>query len=89
MSFAWSSFDVFPKYKDDVKVKTLFGAGVSISAMVVMVLLFIGEFWDFLSIKIEDHLVIDDTDFDVLPITFNFTFHTPYVFQIHLSPLTF
>ena len=74
MSFL-SSFDVFPKYKENVKVKTMFGAGVSIAAIIVMVFLFIAEFWDYLSIKIEDHLVIDNTEYELLPINFNITLH--------------
>jgi len=72
MSFL-SGFDVFPKYKENVKVKTMFGAGVSIAALIIMVLLFIAELSDYLSIKIEDHLVIDNTDFELLPINFNIT----------------
>eukprot|EP01084_Bolivina_argentea_P145711 255346_1 len=74
MSFL-SNFDVFPKYKENVKVKTMFGAGVSIAAIIIMVLLFMAELWDYLSIKIEDHLVIDNTEYELLPINFNFTFN--------------
>lgn len=74
MSFL-SGFDVFPKYKENVKVKTMFGAGVSIAAIIIMVLLFMAELWDFLSVRVEDHLVIDNTDYELLPINFNFTFN--------------
>lgn len=74
MSFL-SSFDVFPKYKENVKVKTMFGAGVSVAAMFIMLLLFIAELMDYLTIKIEDHLVIDNTDYEMLPINFNITLH--------------
>lgn len=74
MSFL-SSFDVFPKYKEDVKVKTFFGASVSLLALLIMFILFMSEFWDYLSIKVEDHLVIDNSNTEKLPIIFNFTFN--------------
>lgn len=53
----------------------MFGAGVSVAAIVIMLLLFIAELMDYLSIKIEDHLVIDNTEYEMLPINFNITLH--------------
>jgi hypothetical protein len=73
--------DIFPKFdsrfEQEAREKTAFGALLSIAAILVVVLLAIGEFRYFLSVENRHELYVDSTTVDkTLTITINVTFHS-------------
>jgi hypothetical protein len=68
MSFL-RGFDAFSKSKKDVQVKTLSGATISLTAIVIMGVLFISELVYWRTTRTEDHIVVDkslgDRDVDI------------------------
>lgn len=70
MSFL-RGFDAFSKSKKDVQVKTLSGATISLTAIVIMSVLFISELVYWRTTRTEDHIVVDkslgerDVDIDI------------------------
>ena len=71
-------FDIFPKFSSeferDARDKTLFGAALSIGALIVVVLLFIGEVNYFFSIETKHELYVDTDTQSKIPVTVNVTF---------------
>lgn len=72
------SFDFFPKLDDEVKVRTIVGAVVSVIAIISMLILFLTEFQSYLAEETIDRLSVDTTRSEKLKINFDITFpHIP------------
>jgi len=67
-------FDVYAKVHEDYKVKTDSGGCISLISMVFMILLFMNEFTAYMAIEIVDHIIVDTTLNQKLPISLNITF---------------
>jgi hypothetical protein len=78
---AFRKIDIFPKFdsrfEQEARDKTAFGAVLSVLALIVIVLLAIGEVRYFLSVETRHELYVDSTANDrKLIITINVTFHS-------------
>eukprot|EP00808_Paulinella_micropora_P026702 g73564.t1 len=72
------ALDAYPKLQEDFKVKTLSGAAVSLTAVGFIIYLFISELTYWLQVDTVDHLYVDTSRGERLPIHFNVTFpHIP------------
>mmetsp|Transcript_36088 Transcript_36088/g.93032 ORF Transcript_36088/g.93032 Transcript_36088/m.93032 type:complete len:379 (+) Transcript_36088:92-1228(+) len=67
-------FDVYMKVHDDYRVETKSGGLISLSAFVIMVILFISELRTYLTVEAVDHIMVDTTLNQKLPIGLNVTF---------------
>ena len=67
--------DAFPKTIDDVRVKTVPGAILSIISVILMVLLFMSEFAYYMRTERVDHLYVNTTQISNLRLTFDISFH--------------
>mmetsp|Transcript_38373 Transcript_38373/g.108535 ORF Transcript_38373/g.108535 Transcript_38373/m.108535 type:complete len:371 (+) Transcript_38373:101-1213(+) len=67
-------FDVYSKVHDDYRVKTESGGLISLVAFVVMIILFTSEISNYLSVEVVDHIMVDTTLNQKLPIGLNITF---------------
>lgn len=54
-------FDVYTKVHDDFRTNTRTGGAVSILAVITMLLLFLSELKNFMSVEVIDHVVVDTT----------------------------
>ena len=70
----FSSFDVYPKTLAEFRQRTLTGAVVSISVTVLISLLAVVEFVDFVQVKKTDHLFVDTSRGQPLRININISF---------------
>jgi hypothetical protein len=72
------SFDAYPKLHEDMKVRTVGGAAVSLVAGFFILILFVSELSYYLTVETVDHLYVDTTRDAKLPIHFDVTFpHIP------------
>lgn len=69
-----SSFDVYPKTLQEFKQRTLTGALISITSIILIVLLALVEITDFAQIKTNQHLFVDTSRGQQLRINMNITF---------------
>jgi len=67
-------FDLYGKVHDDYKIKTQSGGLISLVSMIIMALLFLSELRSYLQVEIIDHIVVDTTLNQKLPIGLNITF---------------
>jgi hypothetical protein len=71
-------FDVYTKVEEDYRIKTCSGGMVSLFSMTTMLLLFLTEFHGYLTVDVVDHIIVDTTLDQKLPIGVNITFpHLP------------
>jgi hypothetical protein len=68
-------FDAYPKTMQDYQVRTLAGAVVSITGIIVMIFLFFGELSLYLNVQTDHQLSVDTTRGEKLQINFNVSFH--------------
>lgn len=72
------SFDAYPKLHEELQVRTMAGAGVSIVAIGCIVILFCSELALYLNTEVQDRLFVDTTMGKQLQINFDITFpHIP------------
>jgi len=69
-----NNLDIFPKYRDDLKVRSLCGGLFSVSAVILMGVLFVSEVLDFLTPTLVDHLVIDEKGDEHIRVNLNVSF---------------
>mmetsp|Transcript_20234 Transcript_20234/g.60963 ORF Transcript_20234/g.60963 Transcript_20234/m.60963 type:complete len:366 (-) Transcript_20234:56-1153(-) len=67
-------FDVYAKVQDDYKIRTQSGGLISLASMVIMVALFCTELSNYLTSEVVDHIIVDTTLNQKLPIGLNITF---------------
>jgi len=67
-------YDVYSKVHEDYRVKTRSGGMVSLLSMLAMLLLFLIELTGYLSPEVVDHIIVDTTLDQKLPIGVNITF---------------
>lgn len=67
-------FDVYAKVHDDYRVKTQSGGLISLAAILIMLILFMSAFSDYMSVEVVDHIIVDTTLNQKLPIGLNITF---------------
>lgn len=70
----FSGYDVYSKVHEDYRVKTQSGGAISIISMVAMLVLFVQELDNYLEIETIDHIIVDTTLDQKLPIGLNITF---------------
>ncbi|CAD7927380.1 unnamed protein product [Amoebophrya sp. A120] len=67
-------FDIYNKVHDDYNIKTKSGGTISLLTYISMLILIAGELRFYLSTRISDHIVVDTTTDEKLPIGLNITF---------------
>jgi hypothetical protein len=67
-------FDVYSKVHDDYRVKTQSGGVISVISMIIMTGLFTSELSDYMTTEVVDHIMVDTTLNQKLPIGLNLTF---------------
>jgi len=68
------SLDVYSKVHDDYRVKTKSGGLISLASLATMTILFFSELDNYLTVEVVDHIKVDTTLNQKLPIGVNFTF---------------
>ena len=72
------TFHLYPKTPRDLTVSTRLGGGLSLVALCVMGLLFLTEFQQYMSSRLETTLELDDNEEEKLLISFNISLpHVP------------
>jgi hypothetical protein len=67
-------FDAYAKVLDDFRVRTTFGAGISIISIIIIIWLVISEFIYYLTVEVNPQLFVDTTRGEKLQIHFDITF---------------
>jgi len=67
-------FDVYSKVHDDYRIKTQSGGLISLVSIIIMAVLFITELNNYLTVEVVDHIIVDTTLNQKLPIGLNITF---------------
>jgi len=67
-------FDVYSKVHDDYRIRTQSGGAVSLASLVTMAVLFLSELDSYLTVEVVDHIKVDTTRNQKLPIGVNLTF---------------
>jgi hypothetical protein len=67
-------FDVYSKVHDDYRIQTKSGGAISIFSIVAMTLMFLTELNGYLTVEVVDHIIVDTTLNQKLPIGVNITF---------------
>ncbi|KAH3759930.1 endoplasmic reticulum-golgi intermediate compartment protein 3 [Pelomyxa schiedti] len=67
--------DAYPRLIEDFRVRTLYGAAITIGCIVFLLWLFIGEFAAYRQITVYPEVVVDTTRDEMLKINFNITFN--------------
>lgn len=67
-------FDVYSKVHDDYRIRTHSGGLISVLSIFIMVALFISELISYLTVELVDHIIVDTTLDQKLPIGLNITF---------------
>lgn len=67
-------FDVYAKVHEEYNVQTWSGGLISVISFFVMVLLFLSEFVNYMNVEVIDHIIVDTTVNQKLPIGMNITF---------------
>jgi hypothetical protein len=83
-------FDAFGKTLDDFRIRTRSGALVTIVSAIIMIILLISEFRDYLRVDIQPQLMVDPTRKERLRIHLNMTLpKIPcYLIGLHLMDMT-
>ena len=68
------NFDLYGKVHDDYRIKTQSGGIISLVSMLIMAMLFLSELHNYLRAELIDHIVVDTTLNQKLPIGLNITF---------------
>lgn len=80
-------FDLYTKLEEDYKVQTSGGATLSIVGWVVMTILIIGEFNNYMTPTMKEHMVVDTTLGQRLRVNLNITFHALTCADVHLDAM--
>jgi len=67
-------FDVYAKVHDDYRIQTKSGGAISLASIIAMTLLFLTELNGYLTVEVVDHIIVDTTLNQKLPIGMNVTF---------------
>jgi len=67
-------FDVYAKVHDDYNIQTRSGGAISLASILIITLLFLTELSEYLTVEIIDHILVDTTLNQKLPIGLNITF---------------
>merc|ERR550514_2598733 len=68
------NFDMYGKVYDEHKVRTNSGGIVSLFTLILLVFLFLNELSNFMTVEFKDHILVDTTLNQKLPISINITF---------------
>jgi len=68
------NFDVYAKVHDDYRIRTQSGGLISLLSIVTMAILFVTELDTYLTVEVVDHILVDTTLNQKLPIGMNVTF---------------
>ena len=68
-SFNVKTFDFYSKVDDDYRVKTHSGGAISMISIFIIVILFVSELKAYLTSEVVDHIVVDTTLDQKLPIS--------------------
>jgi hypothetical protein len=67
-------FDVYRKVHDDYRIQTRSGGALSLFSIIAMTLMFLTELNSYLTVEVVDHIIVDTTLNQKLPIGMNITF---------------
>jgi hypothetical protein len=67
-------FDVYAKVHDDYRIQTRSGGAISLFSIIAMTLMFLTELNSYLTVEVVDHIIVDTTLNQKLPIGVNITF---------------
>lgn len=74
ISTKFKRFDVYSKVHDDYRIRTQSGGLISVVSILVMIVVFVSEFNNYLAVDLVDHIIVDTTLNQKLPIGLNVTF---------------
>ena len=80
-------FDIYTKLEEDYKVQTSGGATLSIVGWVIMTILIIGEFNNYMTPTVKEHMAVDVTLGQQLRVNVNITFHALTCADVHLDAM--
>ncbi|KAF9417751.1 Endoplasmic reticulum-Golgi intermediate compartment protein 3 [Podila epigama] len=70
----FKNFDAYAKTLDDFRVKTSTGAAVTLASAIIIIILLMGEFMDYRSVRVESSLVVDSGRKEKMAIEFDISF---------------
>ena len=79
--------DVYPKLQKEFRVQTQTGAKVSIATGIVMIILFLSELRDYLTVIKTEQMVVDTTISEKLKVNFNISFPSLSCKDAHLNAM--
>lgn len=68
------ALDVYSKVHDDYRIKTQSGGLISLTSFIIIVILFLSELRNYLKTEVIDHIIVDTSLNEKLPIGLNMTF---------------
>ena len=80
-------FDIYTKLQEEYKVQTTSGATLSIIGWIVMGVLILGEFNNYLTPTIREHMIVDTTLGQQLRVNVNMSFHALTCNEVHLDAM--
>jgi hypothetical protein len=80
-------FDIYTKLEEDYKVQTSSGATLSLIGWLIMSILIIGEFQNYMTPTVKEHMVVDTTLGQRLRVNINVTFHALTCADVHLDAM--
>jgi Endoplasmic Reticulum-Golgi Intermediate Compartment (ERGIC) len=80
-------FDIYTKLQEEYRVQTSSGATLSIIGWIVMGILILGEFNNYLTPTIKEHMVVDTTLGQQLRVNVNISFHALTCNEVHLDAM--
>jgi len=81
------SFDLYQKVEEDFKVKTAGGGYLSLAGWIIVCIMLVGQTYTFLTPRFHEHMVVDTTLGQLLPINIDITFHALTCAEAHLDAM--
>lgn len=79
--------DVYPKLHREFKVQTELGGTVAIISIVIMIVLFLSELSDYLTVRTHEHMVVDSTINEKLQVNIDISFPAINCRDAHLNAM--
>lgn len=80
-------FDIYSKLHEEYKVQTSGGATLSLIGWLVMGVLILGEFQNYMTPSVREHMVVDTTLGQQLRVNVNMSFHALTCNEVHLDAM--
>jgi len=81
------TFDLYQKVEEDFKMKTAGGGYLSLVGWIIVFIMVVGQTYTFLTPRFHEHMVVDTTLGESLPINVDITFHALTCAEAHLDAM--